>query len=356
MLDEFESSACGMAEIGRGEGMPESFHAWAAFATGARLQPFSYQPGDLGPEQVQIRIESCGICHSDLSMIDNEWGNSVFPLVAGHEVVGVVEAAGDFAKGVKVGDRVGLGWFAGSCMSCQPCLSGRHNLCGSAEQTIVGRHGGFADRVRCHWSWAIRLPDGLDPRKAGPLFCGGITVFAPLVDFGVKPTDRVGVIGIGGLGHLAIQFLSKWGCHVTAFTSNADKADEAKSLGAHAVVDSRDGGAMKSLAGTFDFILSTVNVALDWTAYLELLAPDGRLHFVGAVLDPVAVPAFALIGGRKRISGSPLGSIATVVDMLDFSARHGIAARTENVPMGDVNAALDHLRSGKARYRIVLEN
>ena len=336
--------------------MSETFHAWAAAERGTALKPFEYQPGPLGPEQVQIRIESCGICHSDLSMIDNEWGNSVFPLVAGHEAVGIVEAEGEFAKGVKAGDRVGLGWFAGSCMSCHPCLSGRHNLCANSEQTIVGRHGGFADRVRCHWSWAIRLPEGVDPGKAGPLFCGGITVFGPIADFGVKPTHRVGVIGIGGLGHLALQFLNKWGCHVTAFTSTDSKADEAKALGAHAVLNSRDSAAMKSAAGSFDFILSTVNVPLDWNAYLELLAPDGRLHFVGAVLEPVSVPAFALIGGRKRISGSPLGSIATVMDMLDFCARHGIAAQTESFPMSEVNAALDHLRAGKARYRIVLEN
>lgn len=336
--------------------MPETFHAWASLERGAKLQPFDFNPGPLGPEQVQIRVESCGICHSDLSMIDNEWGNSVYPLVAGHEIVGVVEAAGEFAKGVKPGDRVGLGWFAGSCMSCRPCLSGRHNLCQSAEQTIVGRHGGFADRVRCHWSWALKLPEGVDPASAGPLFCGGITVFGPIADFGVKPIHRVGVVGIGGLGHLALRFLDKWGCHVTAFTSNASKAEEAKTLGADEVLDSRDGSAMKNAAGSFDFILSTVNVPLDWNAYLELLAPDGRLHFVGAVLEPVAVPAFALIGGRKRISGSPLGSPATVLDMLDFCARHGIAPQIEHFAMDDVNDAIEHLRAGKARYRVVLEN
>lgn len=337
-------------------GMSGIFHAWASPERGAKLSPFDYDPGPLGPEEVQIRVESCGICHSDLSMIDNEWGNATYPLVAGHEIVGVVEAAGDFAKGVKSGDRVGLGWFAGSCMSCRPCLSGRHNLCASAEQTIVGRHGGFADRVRCHWSWALKLPVGVDPATAGPLFCGGITVFGPIADFGVKPTHRVGVIGIGGLGHLALRFLDKWGCHVTAFTSSPSKAEEAKALGADEVLDSRDSAAMKRAAGSFDFILSTVNVPLDWNAYLELLAPDGRLHFVGAVLEPVAVPAFALIGGRKRVSGSPLGSPATVLDMLDFCARHGIAPLTERFAMDEANDAIDHLRAGKARYRIVLEN
>lgn len=334
--------------------MQQTAECWAAMSAGARLEKYAIVLGDLGPEQVQIRVESCGICHSDLSMIDNEWGMSAYPLVAGHEVVGVVEAAGEMVKGVAVGDRVGLGWFAGSCLSCQPCMSGRHQLCGASEQTIVGRHGGFADRVRAHWSWAIPLPAALDARKAGPLFCGGITVFAPIIDGGVKPTDRVGVIGIGGLGHLAVQFLNRWGCHVTAFTSSAGKAEEAMKLGAHAVLDSRDTAAMKQAAGSFDFILSTVNVPLDWSEYLNLLGPDGTLHFVGAVLEPVAVSAFALIGGRKKITGSPLGSPATVRKMLDFAARHGIAAQTEDFAMSDVNAALDHLRAGKARYRLVL--
>jgi uncharacterized zinc-type alcohol dehydrogenase-like protein len=289
-------------------------------------------------------------------MLDNDWGNSTYPLVAGHEVIGTIEKVGSQAKGLSVGDRVGLGWFAGSCLSCQPCLSGRQQLCSHAEQTIVGRHGGFADRVRADWEWAIKLPKTLDPASAGPLFCGGITVFAPIIDFDVKPTDRVGVIGIGGLGHLALQFLNKWGCEVTAFTSSESKADEARKLGAHHVVGTRDKEDLAKLAGTFDFILVTANVPLDWDSYIAALAPDGRLHFVGAVLEPVPVSAFSLIGGRKSISGSPLGSPATVAKMLDFCARHQIAPVTETFAMKDVNAALDHLRSGKARHRIVLKN
>jgi len=219
--------------------MSDSIHGWAAPSAGSTLERIEFTPGPLGPEQVELRVESCGICHSDLSMIDNEWGQSVYPLVAGHEAVGIVEQAGEQVKGVKVGDRVGLGWFSGSCMACKTCLSGNHNLCAEGEQTIVGRHGGFADRVRCHWSWAIPVPDGVDATKAGPLFCGGITVFGPIAHFGVRPTDRVGVVGIGGLGHLALQFLDKWGCHVTAFTSSESKAGEARRLGADAVVDPR---------------------------------------------------------------------------------------------------------------------
>ena len=336
--------------------MSESFTGWAALKKGGILEQIQFDPGALRPEQVQVKIDSCGICHSDLSMIDNDWGNTTYPLVPGHEIVGVVEQVGEHAKGLAVGDRVGIGWFAGSCLSCTPCLSGRHQLCANAEQVIVGRHGGFADKIRANWEWATKLPEGVDPATAGPLFCGGITVFGPIHDFGVKPTQRVGVIGIGGLGHLALQFLNKWGCEVTAFTSSDSKADEARKLGAHHVVGTRDSAALKKLAGSFDFILVTVNVPLDWDAFIATLAPDGRLHFVGAVLEPVPVPAFALIGGRKSISGSPLGSPATVRAMLDFCARHQIAPVTETFAMTDVNAALHHLRAGKARLRLVLKN
>ncbi len=336
--------------------MTETFHAYAANEPGAKLLPFDYKPGPLEPEDVQIRVESCGICHSDISMLHNEWGQTSYPFVPGHEVVGVVESIGEFAKGVAIGQRVGLGWMAGSCMSCRPCMSGNHNLCASAEQTIVGRHGGFSDRVRCHWSWAIPLPAGVDPASAGPLFCGGITVFAPIADFGVKPTHRVGVIGIGGLGHMALQFLNKWGCEVTAFTSSAAKADKAKQFGAHHVVDSRDDVKMKQLAGSFDFILSTVNVKLNWMSYLNALAPAGRLHFVGAVLAPVEVPAFALIAGKKSISGSPLGSPSTVSDMLGFCARHRIAPEVQRFPISSVNEAIKLLEQAKPANRIVLDN
>jgi uncharacterized zinc-type alcohol dehydrogenase-like protein len=336
--------------------MSENFHGWAATKSGQALIPFDFDPGALRPEQVQVKVESCGICHSDLSMVDNDWGNSSFPLVPGHEVIGTIEKMGDQVKGLAIGDRVGIGWFAGSCMSCQPCLSGNHNMCSNGEQTIVGRHGGFADRVRANWEWAIKLPKNLDPASAGPLFCGGITVFSPITDLGIKPTDRVGVIGIGGLGHMAVQFLNKWGCEVTAFTSSEGKADEARKLGAHHVVGTTDKAALAKIRGSMDFILVTANVTLPWNSYLAALAPGGRLHFVGAVLEPVPVPAFSLIGGKKSISGSPLGSPATVAKMLDFCTRHSIAPVIETFAMDDVNHAFEHLRSGKAKYRIVLQN
>lgn len=330
--------------------------AFAAQEPKGKLERFEYDPGVLGSRQVEIDVRACGICHSDLSMLNNDWGMSAYPLVPGHEVVGKVAAVGEQVEGVGVGATVGLGWFAGSCMRCGQCMDGNHNLCGSNEQTIVARHGGFATKVRCNAEWAIPLPAGVDAKKAGPLFCGGITVFNPIVQFDVKPVDRVGVIGIGGLGHFALQFLNKWGCEVTAFTSTDAKADEAKRMGAHDVINSRDESALEASAGRFDFIISTVNVELAWDKYVATLAPKGRLHTVGAPLTPMALQAFPLIGGQKSVSGSPLGSPATTAKMLDFCARHGIEAVTESFPMSAVNDAMAHLKGGKARYRIVLEN
>lgn len=332
------------------------FHAYAAEAPGQPLRPFEYDPGEMKPDEVEVRVTSCGICHSDLSMLNNEWGMTQYPLVPGHEIIGVVENVGPAVTHLKPGQVVGVGWFSRACMHCRQCMHGDHNLCQTSEGVIVGRHGGFADRVRCQAAHAIPLPESLDPKSAGPLLCGGITVFNPIVQFGVLPTHRVAVLGIGGLGHLAVQFLSKWGCEVTAFTSSDTKRDEARAMGAHHVVNSRDPAALEPLAGSLDYIISTVNVSLAWDAYLGALAPKGRLHLVGAVLEPIPVSAFGLIMPQRSISGSPVGSPATIATMLDFCARHAIAPITETFPMSKVNDAFEHLGSGKARYRIVLHN
>ncbi len=336
--------------------MNTTIRAYAARAARAPLELFAYDAGPLGPEEVEVAVEYCGICHSDLSMLDDDWGRSRYPLVPGHEAVGRIVAVGDQVKGRRPGERVGVGWFTASCMHCASCTGGDLHLCGQSVEAIVGHHGGFAERVRAHWAWAIPLPEALPAESSGPLFCGGITVFSPVVEFGIRPTDRVAVVGIGGLGHMAVKFLRAWGCEVTAFTSSESKRDEALALGAHRVVASRDGRAIKALAGHFDFILVTVNVALDWPLLLAALAPKGRLHFVGAVLEPVALPAFGLIGGQKQVSGSPLGRPATVATMLEFCARHAIAPQVEVLPMSRVNEALDRLREGRARYRLVLAN
>jgi uncharacterized zinc-type alcohol dehydrogenase-like protein len=330
--------------------------AFAATAAKGTLASFEFEAPAMKPDDVDIKVTSCGICHSDLSMLNNEWGMTAYPFVPGHEVVGRITAVGERVTHLKPGQMVGVGWHARSCLSCRTCMGGDHNLCPSAEGIIVGRHGGFADQVRVQAAWATPLPDGIDPIKAGPLFCGGITVFNPIVQLGIKPTDRVGVIGIGGLGHMAIGFLRAWGCDVTAFSSSPDKEAEARSMGAHKFVSSKDTAALGKLAGSLDLIMSTVNVSMDWSTYLNCLAPKGKFHTVGAVLEPMQIPAMTLIMGQKSVSGSPVGSPATVATMLDFCARHKIAPTVETFPMAKVNEAMDHLRSGKARYRIVLTN
>lgn len=330
-------------------------NAYAADVAGAELKPFTYELGPLGSEEVDIKVQYCGICHSDLSMLNNDWGMTQFPFVPGHEVVGEVLAVGDEVKSVAKGDLVGLGWNSASCMHCPQCMGGNHHLCNTVEGTIVGRHGGFADKVRAHWSWAIPLPQGTDLQKAGPLFCGGITVFNPIILGEVKPTDKVGVIGIGGLGHMALKFLNKWGCEVIAFSSNPDKKEQILEMGASRVVNSRDPEELESIQGSLNFILNTTNVTLNWDAYLGTLAPKGRLHNVGAVLEPLAIPAFSLIMGEKSVAGSPLGSPALTATMLDFCIRHDIYPLVEEFPLEKVNEALEHLEAGKARYRIVLK-
>lgn len=328
--------------------------AYAAKEPGGALEQYQIEVGELGAHDVEIDVEYCGICHSDISMIDNEWGFSQYPLVAGHEVVGRISKVGSHVKSVSEGQLVGLGWHSDYCQTCYSCNSGDENLCQQATPTILS-HGGFADKVRANEKAVVALPDGMDAQAAGPLFCGGITVFNPLVQFDVKPTDKVAVIGIGGLGHLALQFLNAWGCEVTAFTSSESKSEEAKQLGAHHTLNSRDNSAIEAAANSFDFIISTVNVKLDWNLYLSTLKPKGRLHFVGATLEPLDLGAFGLIGGQKQVSGSPVGSPSTIAQMLEFAVQHNIKPQIETFKMSEINAALDHLKSGKARYRIVLE-
>ena len=204
--------------------------AYAAKTAGGNLKPFEYQLGDIGDDQVDIDVSSCGICHSDLSMLDNTWKITSYPFVPGHEIAGTIRAVGKGVTHLKPGQRVGLGWFAQSCMTCHQCLSGNHNLCPDAVGTIVDRHGGFADKVRAHKGWVIPLPDGINIKTAGPLFCGGITVFYPIVQNNIRPTDRVAVVGIGGLGHMALRFLKAWGCEVTAFSTSPDKESAARNI------------------------------------------------------------------------------------------------------------------------------
>ena len=329
-------------------------NAYAVFEPGGELKPFEYDPGPLLDDQVEISVEHCGICHSDLSMLNNEWGMTQYPFVPGHEIVGKIVSVGSKVKSLKVGQTVGLGWHSSYCMSCSACHGGDHNLCHTAEGTIIGRHGGFADKVRADASSVVPLPQNLDERAVAPLLCAGVTVFNPLLELDIKPTDTVGVIGIGGLGHLALQFLKAWGCEVWAFTSSASKKQEALELGAHYTADSTNKAELKSLAGKFDLVISTVNIKLDWNQYLNTLAPKGKLHFVGATLEPLAVNVFSMMGQQRSVSSSPVGSPRALKSMLSFATRHEILPKVETFRFEQVNEAMERLKSGKAHYRIVL--
>jgi uncharacterized zinc-type alcohol dehydrogenase-like protein len=328
---------------------------FAASSQGSALTPIQVDLPDLKHDEVEIAVETCGICHSDLSMIDNEWGMSAYPLVAGHEVVGKISAVGSHVKHLTVGQRVGLGWYAGSCNQCEQCLTGNQNRCPQAQPTIVGRHGGFATKVRCQSLWAIPLPASIDPTKAGPLFCGGITVFNPILINSILPIHKVGVVGIGGLGHMALGLLQAWGCEVTAFSTSPSKEAEAKQMGAHFFKSTRDEQHLASITGYFDMILVTVNVALPWDLYINMLKPGGKLHIVGAAPE-VKATIFPLIAAERSIGGSPVGSPQNISTMLDFCGRKNISPTTEHFKLSEINKAFDHLKSGKARYRIVLEN
>lgn len=328
--------------------------AYAAVNPGGELVPFEYDPGDLQDHEVEIDVQYCGICHSDLSVIDNDWEMTEYPVVPGHEVVGTIARAGEHVKHLTVGQVVGLGWHSGYCNECAFCLSGDQNLCADSQATVIAHHGGFADRVRADANSVVAIPEGMELESAGPLFCGGITVFNPLVQFDIKPTEKVAVIGIGGLGHLALQFLNAWGCEVTAFTSSEAKKKEALQLGAHHTLNSRDNKEVEAAAASFDLVISTVNVKLDWNLYLGTLKPRGRLHFVGATLDPLDINVFSLLLGQRSVSGSPVGSPATIAAMLEFARLHNIKPVIEKFSFDDVNEALARLRSGQAHYRVVL--
>jgi len=331
-----------------------TIHAYAAMAAKKTLEPFEYEPAALGPLDCEIQIECCGICHSDLHLIDDDWRMSRFPLVPGHEIVGRVTESGSGVTHLAKGQRVGVGWQRGACLICDLCLSGHENLCAENRPTCVGAYGGFADRIRVDSRFVFPIPESLASENAAPLLCGGATVYSPLRRHGVRPDMRVGVVGIGGLGHLAVQFARAFGCEVTAFSTTAGKEAEAREFGAHHFVVTKDPGALKAVSGRYDVILSTVFASLDWAAYLQALRPNGRLILVGATSEPLSVPAFPLLLGQRSISGSAIAGRAILREMLEFAARHGIVAKTEPMPLADVNTGLERLRQGRARYRVVL--
>ncbi|WP_035985375.1 NAD(P)-dependent alcohol dehydrogenase [Leptolyngbya sp. KIOST-1] len=329
-------------------------NALAALEPGAPLQPFSFAAPPLKPFDCAIKVLACGICHSDLHMIHDDWGQSRYPLVPGHEVIGTVVEVGSQVTHMQKGDRVGVGWQQAACMHCLDCLRGDHNLCDRAEGLIVSGYGGFADHMVVDSRFAFTLPAGLSTESTGPILCGGITVYAGLRNGGMTSGQEVGVIGIGGLGHLAVQFASRLGNRVTVFTTSADKAEFATQLGAHAAILVPPGGSPPLPVNKLNLILNTANQALDWLGYLNYLDSNGTFVFVGIPPEPLTIPVGPLTGKQRRIMGSEIGSPATITEMLQVVEKFGIQPLVETFSLDQANEALQRVKDNKVRYRAVL--
>ena len=331
-----------------------SVKSYAATAVKGKLEPYSYEPGPLGPDEVEVKVTHCGVCHSDIAMIDNDWGMSEFPLVPGHEAVGTVAAVGaNVGDHLKPGARVGVGWQCGSCQHCEWCATGKEHLCAGNQGTIIRHRGGWAESVRAHWKFVVPIPDGLKSEAAGPLMCAGTTVFTPMAHYGVTAGMKTAVLGVGGLGHLAVQFLAKMGCDVTAISSSHDKDADTKKLGATHFIATKNTDELKKAANTFDFIISTVSADVPWGDYVAALRPQGRLVVCGLPESDIKFPVMPLIP-EKSVSGGSAGSPTDTARMLAFAARTGVAPMVEQFALKDVNAAVERVRSGKVRFRAVL--
>ncbi|KXZ49021.1 hypothetical protein GPECTOR_23g11 [Gonium pectorale] len=329
---------------------------WAVPAPKQKLTNWSYTVGEIGQHEVDIRVTHNGLCHTDMHMRDNDWGISGFPFIPGHEVVGEVVAVGSQVTGLRPGDRAGVGWISDSCRCCANCKRGEENLCekGYTGLTVAGNHGGFQDICRVNADFAYTIPDGLDSASAAPLLCAGITVYAPLRAHIKHPNTHVAVMGVGGLGHLALQFARKMGAEVTAISGRPDKEAETKSMGAHNfMIFGRDNDKFK---GKFDILINTASSDVSISQLMSLLKVDGSLIQVGipgggAVMQ---VPLQDLVFNQKKVVGSIVGGRADMQEMLNFAAVHDVKPLVELWPLSKVNEAMQHVADGKARYRVVL--
>jgi alcohol dehydrogenase (NADP+) len=339
--------------------------AYAARAPDSGVTPFSLERRAPRADDVVIEIDYCGICHTDIHVAHNDWGATVYPFVPGHEIVGRVAATGPAVRDFQPGDRVGVGCLVDSCRACVSCESGLEQYCErgwTGTYNGVDRHdgtrtaGGYSERILVSDRFVLPLPAGLDPAAAAPLLCAGITTYSPLRHFGVGAGHRIGVIGLGGLGHMGVKFARAFGAEVTVFTRSAAKAAEAERLGAHHVVVSTDPDRMAALAKNFDYMLDTVPVAHDLNPYLAALKRDGTLILVG-LLDPVepALDSSALVRSRRRLAGSLIGGLPETREMLEFCARSGIACEIELLDIRNINDAYARMQRGDVRYRFVID-
>jgi uncharacterized zinc-type alcohol dehydrogenase-like protein len=326
---------------------------YAAASAGGTLSAHRYRAAPLRPHDVEIAVTHCGICHSDLHLLDNDWGMTAFPFVPGHEIVGEITRVGSEVPPLRIGQRVGVGFLAGADFSCDECAKGRDNLCENWEPTCLGRPGGFAERVVADARLSFPIPDAIASEHAAPLMCAGVTVFAPLLRHADAST-RLGVIGIGGLGHLALQYGRAFGCHVTAFTTSADKEEEARAFGAHDVVNVSAPGAIAAHANSCDLLLCTATADVPWNEYVGVLRRNGKLCLLGIPGRELSLSPIPLIFFQRSVVTSGIGSRWEMREMLAFSAQHGIVPQVEVFPMREVNTALARLRRNDVRYRAVL--
>ena len=331
---------------------------YACKEQGGQLTSFEYEPGDLAANEVEVEVEYCGICHSDIAMIDNEWGMSNYPFIPGHEAIGKIVAVGTQVDRDRIGQRVGVGWQSASCNHCKNCGAGKESLClneSEVGQTIVNRNGAWANRVRSQARWAIPIPDGLDSAKAGPLMCAGTTVWSPIRHNNVLAGMKTAVLGVGGLGHLAVQFLAKMGTEVTGLSSTRSKEENTRKLGATDFIATKESPEdLEKAAGRFDLILSTVSADVDWNTYINALAPEGTLIICGVPDGALKLMPFPIIDRERKIVGGRAGAPSDTREMLEFCATHNIAPMCEQFDLGDINQAVQHVRDGKARFRAVL--
>lgn len=333
----------------------KAIHALAVHEPKGRLESFHYETKPLGPWDIEVQITHCGICHSDIHLIDNDWNFSSYPLVPGHEIVGIVKAKGDLAE-FKVGDRVGIGWQKNSCHTCPTCRHGEENLCLKTEATCVGNFGGFADCIQTDSRFAFLIPNTLASEYAAPLLCAGATVFSPLLHYNVNATWQVGVFGIGGLGHLALQFLKAFGCEVFAFSSSKNKEKEAKEFGAHHFIDISNKKGLEKYLGSFNLILLTSTAPFSFEAIVSLLAPRGILCVLGGLEHKIDVLGMSLVQGNRVIAGSGIGSPADIHTMLQFASTHDIKPKIELFSMSEANEAIKKVKANRIHYRAVLKN
>lgn len=338
--------------------------AYAATDARSPLAPFTIERREPGPHEVLVDILYCGVCHSDIHQARDEWGGSIFPMVPGHEIVGRVAQAGAQVSRFKVGDVVGVGVFVDSCRQCPSCRSGDEQYCDegmtgtyNARERGTGTptYGGYSTRITVNEDYVLRIPESLPLDRAAPLLCAGITTYSPLKHFGAKPGSEVAVVGLGGLGHMAVKLARAMGANVTVLSTSESKREDAIALGAHAFAATRDPGTFRRLAKSFDLIIDTVSADHDYNAYLSLLRLNGVMVLVGLPDKALPVSAFALVGKRRSLAGSMVGSIRETQEMLDFCAAHGIASDIELIGIGQINEAYERMLKADVRYRFVID-